>query len=406
MNQINTKNNSGYKMFTFVLSLIAFLAVSIHAAHGAEVRTSASGLSEVTFYDASDNGKTSYKYNLQNWPEQAKQAVMEAMLITENTLEINYTMRVAFMWTADLDKERNLAVAYNSYVSTKGYSDFGIKVDENYKYPAELIHQMVGNPVYDMINITIAFNSVKDWCYSSTQQPTSSQQDLITVTLHELAHGLGISSSFNKKSERAPYIFDKYIYNQWGDQIASTYAETKANGASELANTNLYYGGAMGKKANNNKQIQLHTPATLSSASLCHFDMMYKNDERGRLLIAGTSYGVSTRYYGEFALGILQDLGWKVRANTRSEAYEGGNNEKSTTTGNETIGQNTYAIATGTGSIQIDLNSFDPQRVAIYTTSGRQVCNQLISGSATFDVTSGQIYIVRIGNKSEKVMVN
>ncbi|MDF9829989.1 DUF6383 domain-containing protein [Parabacteroides sp. PF5-6] len=405
MNQINSRNNIGYKLFTFVFSFIAFLTVSTAVAHGKEIRTTASGLSEVTFYDANDNGKNLVKYNLKNWPEAAKQAVMEAMVITENSLNIKHTMRVAFAWSPDLDKDRNLALAYTSYVSVKGFSDFGIEIDENYKYPAELIHQMVGNPVYDCINITVIFNSVKDWCFSSKQQPTKNQQDLITVTLHELAHGFGISSSFNKSNEKTPYIFDKYIYNRLGDQLGESYATTKANASSELENTNLYYGGKMGVQANNGQQIQLHVPATLSSASICHFDMKYKNDERGRLLIAGTTYGVSTRAFGDFALGIFQDLGWELRTDTRAEVFSP-NNEKSNTTANETIEQNPISIRTGAGSIQVDLNSFDPQRVAIYTLAGRQVRNELISGSATFDVPSGQIYIVRIGNKSEKVMVN
>jgi len=407
MNQIESKNNTGYKMFAFILSLIAFLTVSTSVAHSKEIRTTASGLSEVTFYDASDNGKISYKYNLQNWPEEAKQAVMEAMVITENTLHIKYTMHVAFMWTPDLNKDKNLAVAHNSYVAVKGFSGFGVDLDENYKYPAELIHQLVGNPIYDDINIAIAFNSVKDWCFSSAQQPTKNQQDLITVTLHELSHGFGVSSSFNKSNEKTPYIFDKYIQNRWGDQLAGSYAATKANATSQLANTDLYYAGTLGKEANDGQPIQLHVPSTLSSASICHFDMIYKNDERGRILIAGTTYGVSTRFFGDFALGIFQDLGWKLRIDTRTEAFEGSfASPKSSTTANEGIEQNNITISAGAGSIQIDLNSFDQQRIAIYTTSGRQVRNELLSGSATYDVPSGQIYIVRIGNKTEKILVN
>lgn len=407
MNQIISTNNSSYKMFTFILSLIAFLTVSTSVAHGKEIRKTASGLSEVTFYDANDNGKTSYKYNLQNWPEEAKQAVMEAMVITENTLQIKYTMRVAFMWTPDLDKDRNIAVAHNSYVAVKGFSAFGVKLDENYKYPAELIHQLVGNPVYDDINIVIAFNSLKSWCYSSMEQPKKNQQDLITVTLHELSHGFGISSSFNKSSEKTPYIFDKYIQNKWGDQLAGSYTTTKANAKSQLANTELYYAGTLGKEANDDQPIQLHVPSTLSSASICHFDMTYKNDERGRLLIAGTTYGVSTRFYGDFALGIFQDLGWELNVDTRSEAFAKSSvSTKSSTTTNEGIEQNNITISAGAGSIQIDLNSFDQQRIAIYTTTGRQVRNELLSGSATYDVPSGQIYIVRIGNKTEKILVN
>ncbi|MDR2920330.1 MAG: T9SS type A sorting domain-containing protein, partial [Tannerella sp.] len=373
-------------------------------AHGIDIRTTASGLSEVTFYDAADNGKTNYKYELMNWPEEAKQAVMEAMVITENTLQIKHTMHVAFIWTPDLDNKRYLAVTHSSYVNIKGFSGFGVDLYEDYKYPAELIHQLVGNPVYDDINIVIAFNSVKNWCYSSSKKPAVYQQDLITVTLHELSHGFGINSSFNKNDEKMPYIFDKYICNERGEQITDDlYAATKANIASELTDTDLYYCGALGKKSNGDQPIRLHMPSTLSSASICHFDMIYENDERGRLLITGTTYGVSTRFFGNFALGIFQDLGWKLHKKTRSDFFSG---LKSITTANEDIEQNNISISTGKGSIQIDLNTFDQQQIAIYTVSGHLVRNEVISGFASYNVPSNQIYIIRIGNKTKKVMVN
>ncbi|MDR2968843.1 MAG: T9SS type A sorting domain-containing protein [Tannerellaceae bacterium] len=403
MNQINSLRNTSKELLAFALFTIIFMIVSTSVASAVEVRKTNSGLCEVTFYDAADNSRMKYNYTLQNWPEEVKQAIMAAMVITENTLQIKYTMRVAFAWSPDLDKQRCLAVSHNTYVDTRGFSAFGISVDENYKYPAELIHQLAGNSIYNSINNFIVFNSLKDWCTSSVEQPTLNQQDIITVTLHELAHGLGISSSLNRENERRPYIFDKYVSDEKGNQIGKStlYTATKANAESQLTNANLYYSGAMGKRANDGQSIRLHAPAYLSSASICHFDRMYENDDKGRLLIPGTTYGVCTRFYGDFALGIFQDLGWKLNTNTRLDAGV------ESTTANEEIEQNdNITISAGAGRIHVELNGFDPQRIAIYTVAGRLVRNEVINGSASYDVPSNQIYIVRTGNQSKKVMVN
>lgn len=407
MNQINSLKSISNELLAFALFCIIFLIVSTSVSHAVEVRKTKSGLSEVTFYDATDNGKTKYNYDMQNWPEEGKQAIMEAMVITENTLQLKSTMHVAFIWTPDLNKLRCLAVSHNSYVSPRGFSErlseLGINLDYSYKYPAELVHQLAGNPVYNTINITVVFNSLKDWCYSSSEQPASYQQDIITVALHELSHGFGISSSFCNSNEKTPYIFDKYVSDESGDYIGrgALYLETKANAESKLAGTNLYYTGTFGKRANDGQPIRLHTPSVLSGASICHFHRMYEDDEDGRLLISGTNYGVSTRFFGDLTLGILQDLGWKVNTNTRSDS-----GMEQSTTANEGIEQNNISITAGAGTIHVDLKSFDPQRIAIYTVSGRLVRNEQISGSASYDVPSGQIYIIRIGNKTSKVMVN
>lgn len=385
----------------FLLLLFVFASLPLYTALGRVVQTTPSGLTEITFYDSADKGKNPYRYDPHDWPQQAKKAIIEAMEIVENTLEINYMMRIAVMWSPDLDKDRYIALAYNSYVNIKG--EYGVgHLDANYQYPAELIHQITGSPMYAENNITIIFNSLKDWCYSSADQPTRNQQDLITVALHEISHGFGISSAFTKSSEKTPYIFDKYLTNDRGQQLGPLFASIKPKAETELSEANLYYGGKLASKANDGQSIKLHTSSSGFSANIVHFDMKYKKDERGRLMIAGTNYGESTRFFGDFALGIFQDIGWALRASTRTgePGYSG-------TVDNQSVMTADIRISGTNGQIVVDLsNCADKQQVSITTTSGKIITNQPMAGYQTFNVSSNNIYIVRVGTKVEKVYVN
>ncbi|GEM_PF-2713574 len=390
----NFTTSTANKGITSKVIIILFALVSfIQGTSAKEVQSINSKNIDVIFYDTKDQGKIPYKYNLSNWPLEGKQAIMEAMEIVDNTLNLTNKMTVAVIWTADLVKNNTLGEAYSNYIDVSDVKGFK-EIDNKFKYPQELINQLVGGNQYGGANVTIAFNSKTDWCFSSVEEPLYNQQDLITVTLHELAHGIGISSSFTKKNETMPYIYDKYIINGNGTSLVSNSA-TRASENVALNTGNLYFGGTNATVANNGDPIKLHAPHSLSSASLCHFDREYTHDEEGRLLIPGTTYGVSTRYFGNFTLAVLKDLGWSIKSATRSD--------DSYSVENEMLMANNIKVNTTSGSINIDNTNNDNVHVAIYTISGKLVKNEMVYGSGSIQVNANEIYVVKINNKTYKV---
>jgi len=373
-----------------IFALIMLCAVFLQPLSAKEVRKINSGKVEVTFYDAIDQGKIPYKYTLQNWPTQAKTAIMDAMEIMDQSLVLSKTMSVAVIWSADLASYNNIAEAYNNFVNVEGV--YGAShLDSNYKYPRELLNQLVVNNLYSGNNITIAFNSTKDWCYSKNEEPNSNQQDLITVALHELSHGLGISSSFNKNNESTPYIYDKYIVDGNGWKLVANGSFTRSN-QEILTSNNLFYAGPNLLQENKGKPLKLHAPGNLSSASLCHFDRNYGSDEDGRLLIPGTAYGVSTRFFGNYILAILEDMGWVVKSSM-----------KSNTVNNENIYLAEIKVSSTSGEINIENPNFENLKVTVYSITGKLIKNTSINGSEKIPVNSNEIYIVKINNKTFKI---
>lgn len=387
---MKTKNftSANIKSATLVV-LVSIFAMFAQSTFAKEVRKIGAGKIEIIYYDAKDQGKIPYNYKLENWPSEAKDAIDEALRILDNTIELNNKMTVSFIWSADLVKNNTLGEAYTNFVDINGVGGLN-GLDPRYKYPGEFINQLLGTDQFNGSNITIAFNSTKDWCYSFTEEPFQDQQDLITVALHELTHGLGLSSSLNKSSEKMPFIYDKFIVNGDGDYVVNTESYTKSKSSPDLTSNDLYYAGTNMLNVAN-EPVKLHAPNKLSSASICHFDRIYGTDENARLMMPGTAYGISTRYFGAYSLAILEDIGWTMKNATRSS-----------TVANEEINLNVNVYAAN-GVINIDNSGYENLKVSIYTSAGQLVKNDNITGSQSYDVNSNTIYVVKINNQVFKV---
>ncbi|MDH6533468.1 T9SS C-terminal target domain-containing protein [Parabacteroides sp. 52] len=378
----NKSINRGKKKAFLILTLIGLLF--FQPSFAKEIITIHSGKIEITFFDTRDQGMIPYSYNLQDWPAPAKEAVIEAFNIVEQSLVLTNKMSVSAIWSADLAAYNTIAEAYSSFVDVTHIQNVN-NLDNRYKYPQELINQLMGGTRYAGNNITMAFNSTKDWCFSKHETPRYNQQDLITVTLHELAHGFGISSYQTKKKETKPYIYDKYIVDSNGHQLSDKTSKS-------LTNNSLYYIGPNILKMNNGEPLKLHAPENFTSASICHFDRIYTNDENGRLLIPGTSFGISTRFFGDYALAIFEDIGWTVKNSARLNMVS-----------NENIHLDDVRVYTTAGTIHIENPNYDNLSIVIYTMDGKLVKKEIINNSESYIVSPHTVYVVRIANKTFKI---
>jgi len=386
--------NSHFKYFLSKGILCILLIIGTHVLHGKEIKAVNGSKIYAVFYGPTDN--LPYPYTLEEWPEEAKQGIVEALGILNETLILNKEMTIGFMWSDDVDTDHAIALSYNDYIELQHMPD--CQLDANYQYPRELLNQLAGNDNYGGENISMIFNSLKDWCFTMDAEPLSDQQDLITVTLHELSHGLGMSSSFTKSNEREPYIFDKYIADSNNHFALDT--DYYANDAARkvlLTSDNVYYIGAEGMKANGGKPLRLYAPSVLTGASLCHLDTEYVNDEKGELMIAGTLYGRSTRYLGSYVMGILKDVGWTIQTDAPDEP-----------SANEAIGgteEDGIKVYSGNKILFVEVAGKENLSIRIYSLSGKLIIDSVISGSGTFPLANQDIYIVKIDNKTYKIRI-
>jgi hypothetical protein len=142
--------------------------------------------------------------------------------------------------------------------------------------------------------------------------------DFATVSMHEVAHGMGLWQSVNSTGAwgfglpRYPTIYDRLLEYQDGtDLIATNPAPdvTKTPGGSGAADNGIFWSGSNATFANGGSRVELYAPATWSSgSSLSHID----NGAHPGLLM---NYAIGTnderRTIDPLTQGMLRDIGWE-----------------------------------------------------------------------------------------------
>ena len=151
----------------------------------------------------------------------------------------------------------------------------------------------------------------RDWHYGA-DLPTGGDIDFQTVAMHELAHGLGIFSSFESDGSwgrgSKPYIFDTMLVNAAGERLIDL-PVSGANVTSEV-----YFDGAAAAAAyqalGGSWLAPIYAPSTWrEGSSLSHLDeatFTGANDFMTPLL------NTPLRDINPVVLGMMQDLGWSV----------------------------------------------------------------------------------------------
>ena len=143
--------------------------------------------------------------------------------------------------------------------------------------------------------------------YYGTDGNAGSDEDFITVALHEVAHGLGFTGTIQSNGSfngGYPAAFDTFLQNGGN-------ALTGMNNSQRLAaikSNALYWTGADGITGNGGTQFKLYAPSTYSSGS-----SDYHVDQSLTDLMTPSYQGVN-HIPSARDLGILSDIGWNIIA--------------------------------------------------------------------------------------------
>jgi len=197
---------------------------------------------------------------------------------------------------------------------------------QNTIYAASLANHFRGrdlNTAADEIKIT--FNGDKSFYYGTDAQTTSTSYDFVSLSMHELGHGLGFSSRIDKDysdgsiggmltstsastgaTNLYPSIYDRFLVDVGGTSLLSM---TDAGRAAVITSGALYWSGAKAIAANGGVKPKLYAPATpAAGSSIVHLDpsthfLLDPNLARGEHVAADP-----------VTLGMLADMGWTVTA--------------------------------------------------------------------------------------------
>jgi Domain of unknown function DUF11/Cysteine-rich secretory protein family len=189
-------------------------------------------------------------------------------------------------------------------------------------YQIGLANKLAGKDLYPTrSDISANFSSTfGNWYFGTDGNPPAGQYDFVSVVLHELAHGIGVSglASIDNTGNGSlgyptgiPSIYDRYTTDSAGNALVN-YANPSFALGTALTTNPVYFIGPNARAANGNADVRLYTPSVWSGgSSYSHLDETF-NGTTNALMTYSLSPGESTHDPGDIVRGLLQDIGWSV----------------------------------------------------------------------------------------------
>ena len=184
--------------------------------------------------------------------------------------------------------------------------------------------QDVGN---GRIDIEAEFNSNEQiWYFGTDGNTPSGKYDFVSVVLHEIGHGLGITSA-RRIIERFfgyegalrigeghfPTVYDTFVVNGAGTVITN-FADPSTTLLEQFTGNSLYWNGSNGKLANSGTRPKLFAPTWwIQGSSYVHLDEeTYRSGDLNSLMTPYFDRAEAIHNPGPISLGILDDMGWTI----------------------------------------------------------------------------------------------
>lgn len=203
------------------------------------------------------------------------------------------------------------------------YANFPGATKKNTAYVSSLSSALYGSdadPSAPDMHITL--NSRFNWFLGLNGQTPSNQVDLLSVVLHEIAHGLNfgggmaVQNGLGYKIFGVPVIYDTFIQKSSGKPITS-FATASRELGSALTSNDLYFIGRNALAANGGEPVKIYAPKQWrQGSSYSHLDNYTFWFSPNTMMTSSISYGEWIHDPGPITLGLLKDLGWGKKFHT------------------------------------------------------------------------------------------
>lgn len=248
---------------------------------------------------------------------QAQAAFQYAVAIWQSLLTSDVPITVEAYFSTDLEMGILGGAAVNSY-----FAGFPGAPRPQTFYPASLANKLAGVDLEPTrLDITAVFNAnYSDWYYGTDGRTPPDKFDLVTVVLHELAHGLGFAGSVRLRngvisygfgSAEWPAIYDRFTQNGAGQPILSFPNRSPAL-AAQVTGNNLFFSAPATNAANGGRPAKLFAPNPWQpGSSYAHLDeATYGRGNPNALMTPAIGRGEAIHNPGPVALAMLADMGW------------------------------------------------------------------------------------------------
>lgn len=316
----------------FLLSiglLISVIAIPIPNANALTVKVAPAGWTYLFASDAPAKKSTTPRFfsvNLEkkstfvpiynNVPDVAKASIQRAI----DTWSENFVSKVPINVNVTWTKAPNSTILASA--SAKNiFSNFNGAPDKTLYYPSALANALAGVDL-DIAEPELEINVTTGdfWYYGLDGKCPSSKYDLVSVILHEMAHGLGfMSGTYYDPTTKVgrflqPTAFDAYVQVLDGRRLVDLPSPSLEIG-SALTST-LLWSGANAVEANNGVKPLLFTPPIYEQgSSVSHLDeKTFSNSFENSVMTPNLGAGEVFHLPGALLLAIFEDLRMKPPA--------------------------------------------------------------------------------------------
>lgn len=263
-------------------------------------------------------------------PIQAMEAIDRSAEIWAGVLQSDVAIKVNVVWFP-------LGGATLGITFPNGRRDFESAPEPSTWYATALANSIAGlelNP--GEADMDVYLNSGVDWYMGTDGATPAGMHDLVTVALHEIAHGLGFVGLAKKEGsigsfgllepadffslptsfpwpvlDTLPGIFDRFLRNNT-PQFLVEMGNPSAQLGSQFTSNQLYWEGAHALESSGGAPVRIHAPATFALGSSCvHLHQgTYPTGSPNALMTPFNTPGVANHWPGPIALGMLRDIGW------------------------------------------------------------------------------------------------
>jgi len=187
--------------------------------------------------------------------------------------------------------------------------------DSTLWYPSALANALAAKDLdRDNPEIIIQVNSSANWNQRGDDKPGTTEYDLESVILHEVAHGLGFLSAdvydsfFGYGSIDQPTPFDAYIQTPDGRRLADMPTPSLELGKTLTAP--LYWIGDNAKRVNGGEKIKMYTPDIYEpGSSVSHLDeATYSKSGPDAVMTPNLDAGEVFHLPGPLLLAMMEDM--------------------------------------------------------------------------------------------------
>jgi hypothetical protein len=250
----------------------------------------------------------------------AKTAFQFAVDIWETELVSSVPIRVRADWRPLTSGVLGQAIWGSAHANFEGAQHL------NTFYPVALAEKIAGVEINEITepDIVASFNSNASWYFGTDGNTPSGKMDMVTIVLHEIAHGLGFTDTYDVEGEEGhvgllnggmfvPFVFDLFVENGAGKNIFREFQSPSSALGTELQSASIFFDSPLSVVALTGTRPKLYAPSTFDNgSSISHLDESTFNSpqDANRLMTPQIAFAESIHDPGTVLLAMLSDMGW------------------------------------------------------------------------------------------------